>query len=161
MNAGTFEPPPPQVQTLLESWPVWITLPVQWGDQDALGHVNNVVFFRWFESARVALLQQLGVRTHDQQRLGTILAATDCNYRRPLTYPDTVYACAAVLRTGNTSITMAQQIVSARQQQVAAWGRATVVVFDYMNRHPVPIPPSMRQKLQGLMLPETLQERFA
>jgi len=149
-----------QAQRLLASWPVVIQLPVQWGDQDALGHVNNVVFFRWFESARVALLKQLGIRTRQQDRLGTILAATDCSYRLPLTYPDTVLVAAGVLRLGRTSIRMAQQVVSVTAAEVAATGTATVVVFDYVEQRPAPIPEELRAQLERLMLPAQVAESF-
>ncbi len=150
-----------QARQLLASWPVVIQLPVQWGDQDALGHVNNVVFFRWFESARVALLQQLGIRTQQQERLGTILAATDCNYHLPLAYPDTVLVAAGVLRLGRTSIRMAQQVVSVAAGRIAASGTAAVVVFDYVEQRPTPIPEQMRMQLQTLLLPQQVQEQFA
>ncbi len=159
-----LEPKPEQLhqaRQLLAPWPVIIQLPVQWGEQDALGHVNNVVFFRWFESARVALLQRLGVRTHNQERLGTILAATQCDYRLPITYPDTVLVAAGVLRLGRTSIRMAQQVVSVGAGQVAASGTATVVVFDYVEQRPTPIPEPMRQQLEQLTLPPEVSAQFA
>ena len=158
-----LEPKPEQLHQArqrLAPWPVVIQLPVQWGEQDVLGHVNNVVFFRWFESARVALLQRLGVRTHNQEHLGTILAATQCDYRLPITYPDTVLVAAGVLRLGRTSIRMAQQVVSVGAGQVAASGTATVVVFDYVEQRPTPIPEPMRQQLEQLTLPPEVSAQF-
>ncbi len=150
-----------QARAQLASWPVLVQLPVQWGDQDALGHVNNVVFFRWFESARVALLQQLGIRTQLQERLGTILAATDCNYRIPLTYPDEVLVATGVLRLGRSSIRMAQQVFSLAAGHVAAAGTATVVVFDYRQQRPTPIPEPMREQLQQFLLPAEIANEFS
>ena len=63
-----------------------ITLPVQWGDQDLFGHVNNTVYFRWFETARVDYLNRIGLaRLHGDEEHGPILAHIACNYRRQLT----------------------------------------------------------------------------
>ena len=81
----------------LSSHPIVITLPVQWGDQDALGHVNNIIYFRWCESARIEYLRRLGVDAAGSGRaVGIILAAIGCDFRRPVTYPDTVHVGARV-----------------------------------------------------------------
>ncbi len=148
-----------KVKELITPWPVKIQLPVQWGDQDALGHVNNVVYFRWFESARVELIMSLGLRADGE--LGTILAATQCSFLHPLTYPDEVFSCVGVLKLGRSSIRMAHQIISCAHGRVAAQGTATVVVFDYKRQHPVPIPQPLREKLQKLLLPQEISECFA
>src|SRR5262245_14878734 len=94
-------PPPEELRDL----PIVVEIPVQWGDQDAFGHVNNAVYFRWFESARIAYLEavKLGDRTA-AGGLGPILAAIDCNYRRQVKYPDTIRVGARVTRIGRSSI---------------------------------------------------------
>ena len=80
---------PPEVA----EYPAVLRLPVQWGDQDAYRHVNNVVYFRWFESARIVYLEKIGLKEmYHAQGIGPILAAIACNYRRQLNYPDTVPA---------------------------------------------------------------------
>ena len=72
----------------LAGQPVVVTLPVQWGDQDAFGHVNGVMYFRWFETARVEYLNRSGLRhLMSQEGLGPILAAIKCDYRRQLKHP--------------------------------------------------------------------------
>ena len=135
----------------LSDFPVVIQLPVQWGDQDALGHVNNTVYFRWFESARIAYLEhmELGDK-RSPDGLGPILAAIDCNYRRQLKYPDTVLVAAEVSRIGRTSMTMRYKVWSTSQQAVAADGQSTVVVFDYGANKPHPVPDSMRRLIEQL-----------
>src|SRR5688572_13970864 len=91
----------------LHEYPVVITLPVQWGDQDKFGHVNNTIPFRWFESARIAYLEQSDLgHLMDTNGLGPILAAIGCNYRRQLHYPDTVHVGARVNSIGRTSMVM-------------------------------------------------------
>src|SRR5438034_9077590 len=91
--------------------PLVITLPVQWGDQDAFGHVNNVVYFRWMESARIEYFRQAGVGSAAaQQGTGPILAAVRCDFRRQLMYPDTLLISASVTSIGRTSMKMVHRI---------------------------------------------------
>ena len=72
----TTECPSSVTRALLEGFPVHVRLPVQWGDQDAFGHVNNTVYLRWFETARIAYSDRAGLLQIDQsQRLAPILAA--------------------------------------------------------------------------------------
>ncbi len=76
-------------EPLLPEFPVTITQPIQWGEQDGFGHVNNMHFIRWFESARIAYLLKCGVELKTAG-VGPILAAVSCNYRRQVKFPDTV-----------------------------------------------------------------------
>ena len=111
---------------------VSVTLPVQWGDQDAYGHVNNVVFFRWLESGRLAFLQHLGIRMEGTRpHVGPILAFASANYRRQLTFPDMVEVRTKVGRVGRTSVTLEQEIRSQRTGEVVADGTSVIVIFDY------------------------------
>ena len=85
----------------MTSWPIEEAVPVAWGDLDAFGHVNNTVFFRWFETARMALFREVGV-LEDMERtgVGPILARTECNFRLPVAYPDTIRARTGIQRSG-------------------------------------------------------------
>jgi len=126
-----------------------ITLPVQWSEQDLFGHVNNVVYFRWFESSRIKYLEQIGLPDlMTRERIGPILAAIGCNYRRQLTYPDTVEIGSRITRLGRTSFTMVNAIWSQRQQTIAADGESTIVVFDYNSQKPTPIPDAIRTTIE-------------
>ena len=76
---------PDDVKLALKDYTTITALPVQWGDQDSFGHVNNVVYFRWFESARIELLDQFPTAvTMSGKGLGPILASIKCDYRRQL-----------------------------------------------------------------------------
>ena len=84
---------------LLANYPVVIKVPVQWGDQDAFGHVNNTVPHRWFESVRIELFGRIGLlESLKERRIGPILAAVSCNYRRQINFPDTVHVGIRVAR---------------------------------------------------------------
>ena len=130
---------------------VQIQLPVQWGDQDALGHVNNIVYFRWFESVRLAYFHKLAsFPEHSPDGTGLILAAASCDYHLPLTYPDTVHVGAQVTRIGRTSIQMAYSACSESLQQPVATGDSTIVVFDYQANQPMPVSDAMRAEISQL-----------
>src|SRR5262245_36304797 len=129
----------------LAEYPITITIPVQWGDQDAFLHVNNTVYLRWFESARIAYFDAIGLRELlATDGIGGILASITCHYRIPLTYPETVRAGARVTRIGRTSMTMNHCLVADSSRRVAADATSTIVVFDYAAQRPHPVPDRLR-----------------
>lgn len=132
----------------LSEYPVTVSLPVQWGDQDAFAHVNNAVPIRWLETARIAYFDQAGMGDLlSQQSVGIILASITCNYRRQLNFPDTVTIGARIVRIGNTSLTMEHAIYSQQLADIAADGTSVVVVFDYRDNRPTPVPDQVRQAI--------------
>jgi acyl-CoA thioester hydrolase len=135
----------------LAEYPVAIRWPVQWGDQDSFGHVNNTVYVRWFESARIAYFEhmQIGSATVPTG-LGPILASMTCHYRRPVTYPDWVQVGARITRIGRSSFDMEHKLWSENMQAVAAEGTSTIVVFDYSLQKSHPMPPEMRAKIEQI-----------
>ncbi|MCA9156147.1 MAG: acyl-CoA thioesterase [Planctomycetales bacterium] len=126
-------------------YPVAVRLPVQWGDQDAFGHVNNTVYLRWFETARIAYFEQSGMDPlMEQRQVGPILASATVHYRRQVTYPDHVWIGARVARMGTKSATMEHAVYSETEQRIAADGSCVVVAFDYGKNHSTPIPQELR-----------------
>ena len=141
----------PLIATLLAGYRVVLVLPVFWGDQDAFGHVNNKVTFRWFELARIAYFQRIGlIELFQTERVGPILASTSCDFRRELNFPDTVHVGIRAAKVGRTSLTLEHAVISESQSAIAAEGTSTVVVFDYRVRKPHPIPPSLREAIETL-----------
>jgi acyl-CoA thioester hydrolase len=139
------------VDALVTGYAVVIAIPVQWGDQDALAHVNNVVYFRWFESARIAYFRRIGLMAERHAPdLGTILASTSCDYRRPIVFPDTVRLGIRATRIGRTSIGLEHRIVSEEQQALAAEGTSTTVFYDYAAGRPHPVPDEVRRAIVEL-----------
>jgi acyl-CoA thioester hydrolase len=148
MTNPLFSNPKPDA---LADFPVAVRLPIQWGDQDGFGHVNNTVCIRWFESARVAYLDAGGLdHLMSGSKLGPILAAINCNYRKQLGYPDIVHVGARVSRLGRSSMTMQHAVYSEKLQAIAADGDSVVVVFDYDLQRPVRIPEEIRQAMERL-----------
>lgn len=135
----------------LDGFPVVIRVPVAWGEMDAFAHVNNTVYFRWLESARIAYFDRVGFRggsAHDG--VGPILASTQCRFRRPLVYPDSVRVGARVSDVGVDRFTMEYRIVSEATGQLAAEGSGLIVAFDYRAGRKAGLPAQVRVAIQAL-----------
>jgi len=132
----------------LLTFPILVVQPVQWGDQDAFGHVNNTIYLRWFESGRVAYFDRIGLsEMMRQSKIGPILASLTCNYRRQVTYPDQVRIGTRVSRIGHTSLTLEHRITSDSGQSIVTEGTSTIVAFDYAQNRPVPVPEALRREI--------------
>ena len=111
---------------------VQVPLLVQWGDMDAFNHVNNAMYFRYFESARLAYFEAVKMPMDLQDNtIGPILAETSCRFRRALTYPDHIISGACVADIHEYGFLMHYAIFSKEQKTVAAVGEGRVVLLDY------------------------------
>ena len=138
-------------EELLAGFPVVIRIPVQWGEMDAYGHVNNTVFFRYFESARIVFLERCRfIEAYDRDKVGAILHSTSCRFRRPLFYPDTAIVATRASEVGEDRFTMEYLMISESADAIAAEGSGIIVSFDYVNRKPVPIPDYVAEALREL-----------
>ena len=136
---------------LLAPFPVVVRQPVVWGEMDAYRHVNNVVYFRYFENARLEYFRRLGWPEYEARTgVGPILAATSARFRRPLTYPDAIATAARAVEVGADRFSLEHIIVSDAQQQVVTEGTGLVVVYHYGEGRKVPLPPELRQRIQDL-----------
>lgn len=138
-----------EIRTLLVEYPSVLTLPVFWGDLDALGHVNNIVYFRWFEEARIQGIDGLGeLRQLRKDKIGMILAHVECDFQRQSHYPDTMYVGSRLERLGTSSIVVRHCVASESQSAMVAQGKATIVLFDYAAGKSHPIPSNLREALE-------------
>jgi len=132
----------------LVGFPIVVTIPVLWGDLDAFGHVNNLVYLRWCETARVEYMVRSGMWVPlPPQGIGPILASIRCDYKIPLNYPDTVHIGARVTRIGNSSLQMEHRIVSHERNELAAEADSTVVMIDYSTGRSSPVSTAIRAKI--------------
>ncbi len=137
--------PTAAAEALLAEFPVVVHLPLHWGEMDAFGHLNNVVYFRYFETARIHYFERCGfMATYEENRVGAILHSTSCRFRRPLHFPDTVLAGARVTELGEDRFTMGYRVVSVAEEMVAADGTGLIVSFDYRARSKAPVPEGVR-----------------
>lgn len=136
---------------LLALYPVTFSLRVAWGDMDAFQHVNNTVYFRYFESARIAYLEQLQVPDFMSGRgVGPILHSINCRFRLPVTYPDTVVVGVRVTQIGVDRFVMEHILVSEQRQKIAAQGEALTVTYDYDHLCKAPLPRLVRERMIAL-----------
>ncbi len=130
----------------LKDYRATISLPIQWGDMDAFNHVNNVVHIRWLESSRIEYLEAAGMRELMMaHKLGPILAAINCSYKRQLVYPGSISVGARVTKLGRTSLTVAHRVINDQTGEVAAEGESVIVIFDFQNQRPVRMPDDVKQ----------------
>ena len=125
---------------------------VRWGDMDAMGHLNNTVYFRFFESLRVKYLDVIGLasRVGETSGYAPILASTRCDFKLPLTYPDEVIVRARISRIGRSSFTQEYEVYSITQGAVAATGDGTIVCLDAKTGKSAEIPAQIRKAIEEM-----------
>lgn len=129
---------------------VSIEIPVAWGEQDAFGHLNNVVYFRYFESVRMHFLERVGVlRSHRDAGVGVLLASTTCDFKRPVEWPMRLSVRCDCTAVGDTSFTMAYEVTDERDAIVAV-GTSVQVMFDYRAQAKVRVPDVIREAIARL-----------
>lgn len=137
-----------RIAELLADFPVTVDIAVAWGDMDAMGHVNNTVYFRYFETARIACFDELGLGSIERSPgVGPILHSASCRFRIPLTHPDTVVVGARVDDIDEDRFVMHYRAVSRRHGAVAADGESLIVTFDYTSGTKAPISEDLRKRL--------------
>ncbi|MDP6487424.1 MAG: thioesterase family protein [SAR324 cluster bacterium] len=139
------------MQELLKSFPVVVEIPVIWGDMDSFQHVNNVIYFRYFESARIQYFEAVGLMDIvEQLGVGPILGSTSCRYRTPLTYPDTVYVGAKITEMHEKRFTMEYLIVSEQHPETVAEGSGVVICYNYQKNQSTQIPEVVHHAIEKL-----------
>lgn len=141
----------PKVRELLAGFPVIVTQRVVWGEMDAYQHVNNVVYFRYFENARLEYINALDWFKYEEETgVGPILAATQARFRRPLTYPDTISIGARLHALERDRFHLEHKIVSHTQLAVVTEGQGTIVTYNYAEGKKVNVPEELRRRIEAL-----------
>ena len=128
-------------------------MPIQtrWADNDLYGHVNNVVYYSWFDTAINGLLIERGVLDIQGGPVIGLVVETQCNYFSPLTYPEAVVAGVRVAHVGSSSVRYEVALFPAdAAQSCAAKGHFIHVYVDRANRRPVPLPANLLFVLETL-----------
>ena len=122
-------------------------MPTRWADNDQYGHVNNVAYYSYFDSAvNGYLLEQAGTDTRELPAIG-IVAETSCRYLQELSFPDQLYIGLRLEKLGNSSVIYQLAVFRADDQDPAALGRFVHVYVDREHRRPVAIPAVIRAAL--------------
>jgi acyl-CoA thioester hydrolase len=140
-----------RMDILEKKFPVVMDMTVQWGEMDIFQHVNNVVYFRYFENVRVEYGRRMGiVELMADQGIGPILASIECKYIRPVTFPDTLSVGVRVSGLEGSEMRMEYRVVSAAHKAVAAVGRSLGVFYDYRNLKRVDFPAFMVARIEEI-----------
>ena len=132
------------------AYPAFRSIGTRWMDNDAYGHVNNVVYYSWFDTAVNAYLIEHGVLDiHHGQAIGLVIE-TQCNYFSPLAFPQTVDAGLRVARLGHSSVRYEVALFAQDQDLCAARGHFVHVYVDRVSRRPVSLPDPLKQLLETL-----------
>lgn len=141
----------------MQGFPVTVELPVQWGEMDALRHVNNARYFSWFESARIAYFERVrntlpgAGPTPGLGEVGPILASTTCDFLRPITFPATIRVGARVSELGTSSMRIDYAVERTdAPDDVCAKGTSVVVLVRYATLAKVRVPDEMRAVIDAL-----------
>ncbi len=139
------------MKEIISEYPVVIELPIAWGDMDAFQHVNNVVYFKYFESARISYFEKLNfIEYMNETGIGPILASTQCSYKIPLTYPDHVTVGSKIETIDEERFKMKYAVVSHKHKKIAALGEGVIVTFDYQKNKKAIIPDEIRKRIIDL-----------
>ena len=120
---------------------------VRFRDLDALGHVNNAVYFTYMEQARVDYMDRLGLFQPDQSKVGFIIAEATCQYKAPIRRDSLLTVKVRVSHIGNSSFIMDYHLVDQPSGELMAVGRTVNVVYDYAAGRSVPMPADWRARL--------------
>lgn len=136
---------------ILERFPVQLEIPIAWGEMDAFQHVNNLVYLRWFESARMAYFENC--RYQDvmlESSIGPILRDSRIRYRIPLTFPGNVISATRITRLEQDRFTMEHLVYSLEHDAVAAEGDAVIVCVDYQQNQKAAVPQMYRDLIMEM-----------
>lgn len=138
-------------EQIWREYPVVVQQAVAWGDMDSCQHVNNVVYFRYFENARLEYFRRLDwFKFEDATGVGPILSATQVRYRRALTYPDTIFIGARLVTLEADRFTLEHRLISDKLNDIAATGLVTVVAYLYKEQRKTAIPDELRRRIEEL-----------
>jgi acyl-CoA thioester hydrolase len=119
-------------------------------DNDAYGHVNNVVYYSWFDTVVNEYLVRAGALDIANGNVIGLVVETQCHYFRELAFPETVTAGLRVARIGNSSVRYEIAIFAAEETDASAQGHFVHVYVDRSTRRPAKLPPALKQALEPL-----------
>lgn len=136
-----------------EAFAVYVELQTRWADNDVYGHVNNVVYYSYFDTAvNRHLIEQGVLDIHAGATIGLVVE-TQCHYFAPLAFPEIIEAGLRVAHVGRSSVRYEIGLFGRGQALSAAHGRFVHVYVDRQTRRPVPLAPAFLQALARLRVP--------
>jgi acyl-CoA thioester hydrolase len=149
-NEKTVERKKPEVR---ERYPHFLRVPTRWMDNDVYGHVNNVIYYSYFDTVVNEYLIRSGVLDIEKSPVVGLVVETQCRFFESITFPDTVHAGLRVARLGRSSVRY--EIGLFRNDQTAvAQGHFVHVYVERESRKATPLPPGMRAALEKILASE-------
>ncbi len=138
--------------TNLDNFKLILKYPVQWGEMDAANHVNNLVYMRYMESARIAYFEKIKMDTTftSGESAGPILAWQDCKYIYPLTYPDTAVVGIRTIEILKDRFKMEAVVFSEKHNRLAALSKQIIIPYNYKSLQKVELPESWIKHIELL-----------
>lgn len=127
--------------------PLELEMTLRWGDMDAFGHINNVQYLRYFETARVEYFMKILKTSSFENTAMPVVASLNCEYKRPLTYPDQLKMVIGLEDIGKSSFRVSCEMHSPKVG-LAAVASCVIVLFDFEAQKPTPIPADMRARFE-------------
>lgn len=121
-------------------WVLTTRITVRWGDMDAYGHLNNTVYFRYFEQARVEWVEALGFPVRPDAEIGVVIVSADCTFRMPVNYPATAVIKVYAGQPGRTSVMNDYEFYVEGDDRLYAEGSAKLVWIDVPSGKAVALP---------------------
>ncbi len=134
-----------------ESYKVWREIGTRWSDNDAYGHVNNVIYYAWFDTAVNAWLIEQGLLDIEAGDPIGLVVETGCRYSRPLAYPEPVEVGLAIETVGKSSVRYRIGVFAKKSSEPAAEGFFVHVYVGRESRRPVELPAAWRERFEAMM----------
>lgn len=134
----------------MDDFPVKLPLRIDWSELDLFGHVNNVAYFKYIQSARVNYWEISGlVKSFDEMKIGPILLSTSCRFIIPLFYPGNITVESRIEFIKTSSFGIHHRILN-EQNEIAAEAHDIIVYFDFIKNEKVAIPDEFRKSVSRL-----------
>ena len=129
----------------------FLAITTRWIDNDVYRHVNNVVYYSWFDTVVNQYLVERGVLDIEESPVIGLVVETQCHYFSPIAFPDTVHAGLRVAKLGTSSVRYEIGIFRNAEMQAAAQGHFVHVYVDRASKRPTPLPAALRAVLEALV----------
>ena len=132
----------------------FLTIPTRWMDNDVYGHVNNVIYYSYFDTVVNGYLIDQGVLDIEESSIIGLVVETQCRFFKPITFPDTVHAGLRVARLGDRSVSYEIGLYRNEEDSAAAQGYFVHVYVERTTRRATALPPEMRKALERILVRE-------
>ena len=134
----------------MTKYPIEVELRIDWSEQDLYGHVNNITYFKYTQAARLEYLEKIGLSEgYMRKKIGPILAATTCQFKKQMFFPGKIKVCSGVKFIKNSSFGL-HHLIKDQDGEIVAEADDILVTFDFAKNKKVNCPDDVRQKIEAL-----------